>query len=474
MGVLTIGRNGRPLMPTSERKARLLIKAGKAEVVCKVPFTIKLLYKTGSTTQRIRRGIDTGGQHIGIAAARVSDDGTEAEILCKTEVALRTTMEKRRLMETRKGYRRGRRYRKARYRKPKFKCKTRRKYHETPNRKGRHWQKEPNVMTTSRPEGWLPPTVESKVQHHIAWIRRFDDALPNPEGVIEVARFDMSRMKDPSIHGERYQRGRMYDYENVRAYVFDRDRYTCRICGAKGGAKRKDGSTVKLIAHHEDYRSKGSTDNPDRMITVCDACHTGAAHLPGGELEKIMRQNKDKAQGMRDATFMNILRRRLFKAFPDDSFTYGNITKVDREELGLPKTHANDAVAIALAGMDIRSLTDTETIHIQQQRKKKRSLHEANPRKGRTQSNREAKRNAKNTKLVTTKTGTYHLLDKVSVCGRIGWITSFTGSSARVVDADGEYITTSDKYTQVSLSQIEVLGHNNNWIQGLHVHIGKE
>lgn len=51
MSVFVVGLNGCRLMPVSERKARLLLKGGKASVYRKVPFTIKLNYKTGSTVQ---------------------------------------------------------------------------------------------------------------------------------------------------------------------------------------------------------------------------------------------------------------------------------------------------------------------------------------------------------------------------------------------------------------------------------------
>ena len=472
MGVLVYGMNGLPLMPTTERKARILLKAKKAEVVCRIPFTIKLLYKTGSTTQRIRRGVDTGSQHIGISVCRIDDE--KADILIKNEITLRSTMEKRKLLESKKGFRRSRRHRKIRYRHPKNRYKTRRRYHEKADSKGRHWQKEPNNTQTDRKEGWLPPSIESKVSHHIEWIKRFDNALPNPEGVIEKARFDMARMKDPGVHGKMYQHGRMYDHENVKAYVFARDHYKCRICNAKGGSKRDDGSRVKLISHHIDYRSNGSTDNPDRLITICDACHTEAEHLPGGKLDKLMRDNKSKARGLRDATFMNILIKRLKQSFSDNTFIYGNMTAADRKALRLDKSHANDAVAIALFGLPILDIDDTETVYIQQQRKKKRSLHEANPRKGRSEPNRKAKRNVKNVKSVTTNKGTYHLLDKVSVNGQAGWITGFTGTSAYVKDINDDYITTSPKYNQVSLSKMKVLSHNNNWLIGPVTHLGKD
>jgi len=44
---------GRPLMPCSPRKARVLLKAGKAKVVKAVPFTLQLLYGSSGYTQEI-------------------------------------------------------------------------------------------------------------------------------------------------------------------------------------------------------------------------------------------------------------------------------------------------------------------------------------------------------------------------------------------------------------------------------------
>ena len=60
--VLVIGMNGVGLMPTTPRKARILLQEGKAKVYRKTPFTIRLLYKTGSATQETVLGIDTGSQ----------------------------------------------------------------------------------------------------------------------------------------------------------------------------------------------------------------------------------------------------------------------------------------------------------------------------------------------------------------------------------------------------------------------------
>ena len=130
MSVFVVGLNGCRLMPVSERKARLLLDGGKASVYRKVPFTIKLNYKTGSTTQPGYLGIDTGSQHIGVSVVR--EDGT---VLHKEEISLRDSMTKRKLLETKTSLRRGRRYRKTRYRHPKWRPKTKRVYCEVPDKK---------------------------------------------------------------------------------------------------------------------------------------------------------------------------------------------------------------------------------------------------------------------------------------------------------------------------------------------------
>ena len=177
-------------------------------------------------------------------------------------------------------------------------------------------------------------------------------------------------------------------------------------------------------------------------------------------------------------TFMNIMANRLKKEFPDAKVTYGNITQADRKRLGLSKSHANDAVAIAAGRKDIRIDPTLETTYYQQVRKKKRSLHEANARKGRSRPNTSAKRNKKNTKSITVgKKGskrTIRLFDKVRAYGKTGWVTGFTGSCVRVVDKHGEYITKEGaSYTQIPGTDVKPLCCNNNWAVGVLTAIGK-
>jgi hypothetical protein len=63
MSVYVINKRNKPLMPTTEQKARKLLKHNKAKVIEIKPFTIQLLYQTGETKQDITLGIDRNATH---------------------------------------------------------------------------------------------------------------------------------------------------------------------------------------------------------------------------------------------------------------------------------------------------------------------------------------------------------------------------------------------------------------------------
>uniref|UniRef100_UPI001F59EBED RRXRR domain-containing protein n=1 Tax=Bacillus cereus group sp. BfR-BA-01380 TaxID=2920324 RepID=UPI001F59EBED len=69
MRVFVKNLRGEPLMPCSSRKARLLLKQGKATIVGYTPFTIQLQYATGEAVQPVTIGVDSGAKHMGIAIA---------------------------------------------------------------------------------------------------------------------------------------------------------------------------------------------------------------------------------------------------------------------------------------------------------------------------------------------------------------------------------------------------------------------
>lgn len=79
---------GEPLMPTTPRKARILLRDGKANVVKRTPFTIQLKCATGENKQEIILGVDAGSKIIGLSAT------TEDEELFSSEVELRNDIVK--------------------------------------------------------------------------------------------------------------------------------------------------------------------------------------------------------------------------------------------------------------------------------------------------------------------------------------------------------------------------------------------
>ena len=186
--------------------------------------------------------------------------------------------------------------------------------------------------------------------------------------------------------------------------------------------------------------------------------HNGINHKKGGILYKWQEEHK-KVKQYKEPPFMNILRRRIFDRYPNAIITYGSTTTPKRKEMGLEKTHYNDAIIIS--GIETIKENPNEWLLIRQFRKKKRSLHEATARKGRKKPNRTQKRNNKNKPYYKG----FWLNDKVSVLGQIGYITGFTiGGGAYIKNKNNKYITLPNKsYKYISTSNLKVLSHNNNW-----------
>ena len=154
MFVYIINCHGQPLMPCQPRKARLLLKAGKAKVAKMVPFTLQLLFGSSGYKQEVSLGVDAGTQHIGVSAT------TEQAVLFEAEVQPRTDIQE--LLATRQQFRRARRARKTRYRQSRF-------------------------LNRQKPEGWLAPSVQHRVDAHLKTIQMVHKILPVSRTAIEVA-----------------------------------------------------------------------------------------------------------------------------------------------------------------------------------------------------------------------------------------------------------------------------------------------
>lgn len=311
MMVYVLNKENRPLMPCSSRKARLLLKQNKAIVVKRTPFTIKLLYGSSGYIQPINLGIDAGSKTIGLSAT------TTVKVLYEANVTLRNDIVEP--LSTRRQNRHTRRNHKTRYRKARF-----------------------NNRVHSKNKGWLAPSIEEKINTHLAMVDKTYKLLPINSIVVEVAAFDIQLLKAEDYGldiptGADYQNGDMKGF-NTREYVLFRDNHKCRCCNGKS----KD---AVLQTHHIESRHTGG-NAPNNLVTLCKTCHSkyhkGELALP----KDITRGNK-----YNDAAFMGIMRwpfyNRLKELYPNVNLTYGYITKHTRIENGLQKDHYIDARCIS-------------------------------------------------------------------------------------------------------------------------------
>ena len=304
--VYVISQNGQPLMPTENHaKVRILLKNKKAKVIKRCPFTIQLAYDSTNYTQKTTLGVDSGSKHIGLSAT------TKNKVLFESDVELRNDIVD--LLSTRRELRRSRRSRKTRYRKPRFN-----------NRR--------------RSDGWLAPSVKQKVDTHITMIAKVHKILPISNIVVEVASFDIQKIKEPTTNGVDYQQGEQLGFWNVREYVLFRDGHKCQCCHGKSKDKI-------LNVHHIESRKTGG-NAPNNLITLCKTCHTGY-HKGVVKLPKAIH----RGMSFKDATFMGIMRWALYEKLKticsDVKLTYGYITKNIRIKNGLPKDHYIDARCIS-------------------------------------------------------------------------------------------------------------------------------
>ena len=302
MRVFVQNMRGKPLMPCKPQKARWLLKQGRAKVVKREPFTIQLTMATGEARQDISLGVDAGSKYIGISAT------TKKEVLFEAEVELRDDIVE--LLADRRQYRRSRRYRKTRYRKPRF-------------------------LNREKPQGWLAPGVQHKVDSHIKVVNFMFQLLPITKVIIEVALFDIHKIKNPGVQGKGYQQGDQLGFWNVREYVLWRDNHQCQ---GKKGCKNKI-----LNVHHIVSRKIGG-DTPNNLITLCESCHRD---YHSGKLKLSLK----RGQSFKDATFMGIMRwatyNKLKELYLNVKLTYGYITKHTRINAGLEKSHRTDARCIS-------------------------------------------------------------------------------------------------------------------------------
>jgi len=233
-------------------RARILLKQGRAAVFRHCPFTIILKDRTASESvvRDHQVKIDPGSNVTGIAVVQ-EETGT---VVAAGEIEHRG-QRIRASLQSRRTLRHGRRARKTRYRQPRFDNRT-------------------------RPKGWLPPSLASRIANVLTWVARLRGSCPVAALSLELVKFDTQAMENPEISGVEYQQGTLLGYE-VREYLLEKWHRKCAYCGKTG---------VPLQVEHIHPKSRGGTDRVSNLALACDPCNDRKANRP---IKEFLKSNPE-------------------------------------------------------------------------------------------------------------------------------------------------------------------------------------
>ena len=313
---------GRPLIPTRPSRARRLTRQDRAEKHwVKGVFTIQMRNVNTDNDNTVVDGVDLN-----------IDPGASATGLAITS----ETPEKRRVHALIELRHRGNRVRN--------KLDRRRSLRR--NRRGRLRHRPPRFDNRTRPEGWLPPSLTSRLANTLTYVNRLNALYPIRHVRVETAVLDTQLMQDAEIAGVQYQEGNLLRWQ-LRSYVFHRDRRKCAYCSST----RKD----RYELDHIVPKTHGGADRVSNLVVACRECNaeksnTSVAIFLADKPARLAAIRRIQRSPLSGAAHLNVilpeLLRRLeatgFSVSAHDSYT----TSYTRRRLGLSKTHANDALCL--------------------------------------------------------------------------------------------------------------------------------
>ncbi|WP_053081910.1 RNA-guided endonuclease IscB, partial [Crocosphaera watsonii] len=223
-------------------------------------------------------------------------------------------------LTSRRQLRRGRRGRKTRYRQARF-------------------------LNRKRPEGWLPPSLQHRVDTTLTWVKRLIRYCPINSISVELVKFDLQKQENPEISGVEYQHGTLYGWE-VREYLLAKFNRTCQYCGATDKPFEVD---------HIHPRSKGGSDRVSNLTLACHDCNQSKGNQDikdflKGKTDLVNRILKQAKTPWKDAAAVNSTRWKLFNSLKELGLPVetgsGGLTKFNRKRLKVPKSHWQDAACV--------------------------------------------------------------------------------------------------------------------------------
>jgi len=305
-------------MPCSERRARLLLERGRAVAARRYPFTIRLRDRVGGATQSVRIKLDPGSKTTGIALVADADGNKPAKVLALFELQHRGKQISKRLT-ARRAFRR--------------------------RRRSHLWYRAPRFANRTRPQGWLASSLRHRVDTILSWVRRLRGLVPITGIATELVRFDTQALERPDIGGIEYQQGTLAGYE-VREYLLEKFDRACAYCGV---------TDLPLNIEHIHPRSRGGSNRISNLALACVPCNTEKDSQPvevflADRPTVLARINAQAKDPLKDAAAVNATRWALYGALKGTGLpveaSSGGRAKYNRCRLGIPKTHAFDAVCV--------------------------------------------------------------------------------------------------------------------------------
>jgi 5-methylcytosine-specific restriction endonuclease McrA len=308
--VFVVSPQRTPLAPCTPARARWLLTRKKAAVLRRYPLTLVLVREpSGSDVPPLRLKIDPGSKITGLAI--VND--TSGEVVWAGELTHRG-QQLREALTKRRAHRRSRRQRHARYRPRRY-----------DNR--RRW------------DGWLPPSLESRLANVLTWVARLQRWCPTSAISLELVKFDTQLLQQPEISGVAYQRGELAGYE-VRQYLLEKFCRQCAYCGTTG---------VPLEMEHIVPTSRGGSDRVSNLTIACHPCNQAKGNQTAAEFGYPEVQARAKAP-LRAAAAVNAARWALYHRLEALGVMMetgsGGRTQYNRLRRALPKAHWVDAACV--------------------------------------------------------------------------------------------------------------------------------
>lgn len=314
--IFVLDTDKRLLDPIHPAQARQLLRNKKAAIYRQFPFTL-ILKKSrhDSSVSPLRLKLDPGAKITGMALV---NDST-GEVVFAAELKHRGFAIRDALI-SRRQLRRSRRARKTGYRQPRFNNRT-------------------------RQEGWLAPSLQSRVENIKTWVEKLRKFAPIEAISQELVRFDMQLMRNPEIQGKEYQQGALAGYE-TREYLLEKWGRQCAYCGVKD---------VPLQIEHIHPRAKGGSNSISNLTLSCEKCNTkkGTKDIKEFLKKDPSRLSKILAQAKRplaNAAAVNTTRWALLGVLKETGLPVeigsGGLTKFNRSQQKLEKTHWLDAACV--------------------------------------------------------------------------------------------------------------------------------